>query len=153
MEIKDINLDDYEISKQSDEKIVMLKKKKYRYPKWENLENVKGHFVDSSSTISEFNVHDAKPFNKNIFLTEKHAKSALAIAQISQLMPHYGGEITDEEWRYNNITKWVVIRKGNSIVKEFSFSGYRFLAFYTAEQRDAFLENNEQLVKDYLMIE
>lgn len=30
---------------------------------------------------------------------------------------------------------------------------YKFIAFHTEEQRDEFLKNNEQLVKDYLMIE
>lgn len=34
-----------------------------------------------------------------------------------------------------------------------AYSNYEFLAFHTAEQRDEFLKNNEQLVKDYLMIE
>jgi len=31
--------------------------------------------------------------------------------------------------------------------------GYVFLAFHTGQQRDDFLKYNEQLVKDYLMIE
>lgn len=30
---------------------------------------------------------------------------------------------------------------------------YHFLAFHTREQRDNFLKYNEQLVKDYLMID
>lgn len=30
---------------------------------------------------------------------------------------------------------------------------FEFLAFHTIEQRDEFLKYNEQLVKDYLMIE
>lgn len=34
-----------------------------------------------------------------------------------------------------------------------AYSNYEFLAFRTAKQRDEFLKNNEQLVKDYLMIE
>lgn len=156
MEIKDINLDDYEISEQLNEETIILKKKKPKYPKWEELERISGYYIKGGCNISElneFNVHDSKHFNKNVFLTEKHAKSALAMAQISQLMPYYGGEITDEEWKDINITKMVIMRKDNAVKKEFSFSMYETLAFHTKEQRDEFLKNNEQLVKNYLMIE
>lgn len=152
MNIKEINLEEYEISEQSDEEIIVLKKKQFKYPKWGDLENVKGYFIDNNSIISEFNMHDTKPFNKNVFLTEKHAKSALAMAQISQLMPYYG-EITDEEWEDTDIFKYIIYRKKNKITFGSYLDIYGFLAFRTEEQRDGFLKNNEQLVKDYLMIE
>ena len=37
--------------------------------------------------------------------------------------------------------------------KERGLKEWNFLAFHTAEQRDLFLEENEDLVKDYLMID
>lgn len=74
------------------------------------------------------------------------------MAQISQLMPYYGGEITNEEWG-NSSPKYIIDRYGNMINITFHTNAYYFLAFHTKEQRDMFLENNEQLVKDYLMIE
>lgn len=156
MEIKDINLEEYEISEQKDKEIIVLKKKKSKYPKWEDLERVGGYYIGGDSTISElneFNVHNAKHFNKNVFLTEKHVKSALAMAQISQLMPYYGGEIIDEEWKDGALRKFVIIREGARISSSWCTNVYRLPAFHTEEQRDEFLKNNEQLVKDYLMIE
>jgi len=153
METKDINLEEYEISEQSGEEII-LRKKQPKYPKWEELKTIKGYYIHgSTSSIEEYESYKPNCFDRNIFLTVKHAKSALAMAQISQLMPYYGGEITDEEWRDFNITKMVIMRKGNAVAKEISFSMHEFLAFHTEEQRDEFLKNNEQLVKDYLMIE
>lgn len=94
--------------------------------------------------------------NYSIFATEKQAKSALAMARISQLMAHderYGGVVTEEEWRSNKIDKFGIHKyAGNLCCATVQFTHY-FLAFHTAEQRDLFLAENERLVKDYLMID
>lgn len=72
---------------------------------------------------------------------------------ISQLMPYYGGAISDEVWNNSDCNKFVIDRYGGHI-KYYSYNeAYRFLAFHTEEQRDEFLKYNEQLVKDYLMID
>ncbi len=152
MELKDINLEDYEISPQADEEIIVLRKKKHKYPKWLDLERLSGYYITYNSKIHEANNFQISRDNRDVFLTLKHAKSALAMAQISQLMPYYGGEITDEEWE-NSSPKYIIDRYGNMISITFHTNAYYFLAFHTKEQRDMFLENNEQLVKDYLMIE
>lgn len=157
MNIKDINLEEYEILEQIDKETIILKKKKPEYPKWEDLKKITGYYIKAGSNISElneFNIHDAIHFNKNVFLTKKHAKSALAMAQISQLISYYGGEITDEEWMDNSMRKYALLRNNNKIkLVDGCLMVYSFLVFHTEEQRDEFLKNNEQLVKDYLMIE
>ena len=128
-------------------------RKKHKYPKWEGLNEIKGFFIGLDSNIhGGFNFSPLNS-NKNIFLTEKHAKSALAMAQISQLMPYYGSKITNKEWADYSVEKYVLVRNNNEIKSGESYLGYEFLAFHTKEQRDAFLKNNEQLVKDYLMID
>lgn len=91
--------------------------------------------------------------DKNVATSEKIVKSMLAMAMISQLMPYYGGFITNEEWEDNNIDKYTIVRKNNYIYNLTYSSFYQFLAFHTAEQRDDFLKYNEKLVKDYLMID
>lgn len=91
--------------------------------------------------------------DKNVFINEKHAKSTLAMAQISQLVPYYGGAITDEEWGNSSTIKHVIVRMEGKLDCAASFGEYIFLAFHTAEQRDKFLKYNEQLVKDYLMLD
>ena len=151
MEIKDINLDDYEISQQADEEIIVLRKKP-KYPKWDDLNKISGKYITPSSNIYHIACVDPVPNNRNTFLTEKHVKSALAMAQISQLMPYYGGEITNEEW-LDISAKFTIERNNIKIYTEQRINAYKFLAFHTEEQRDEFLKNNEQLVKDYLMIE
>lgn len=49
--------------------------------------------------------------------------------------------------------KYVITRDCNEIKSVVNYIKYEFLAFHTEEQRNVFLKNNEQLVKDYLMIE
>ena len=75
------------------------------------------------------------------------------MAQISQLIPFYGGEITDEEWKDGDMKKYVIMRDSSEVKCVVCYLNYDFLVFHTKEQRDEFLKNNEQLVKDYLMIE
>ena len=78
------------------------------------------------------------------------------MAQISQIMANderFGGVVTDEEWETSYVTKFVLFRNENRIDKGLYHQYYHFLAFHTAEQCDLFLEENEDLVKDYLMID
>lgn len=153
MDVKDINLNEYEVSECLDNGNIVLRKKKNKFPTWEGLGNITGVFIGARSEFFEASGVPASNSNRNIFLTEKHAKSALAMAQISQLIPYYGGEITNDEWKDSSIRKYIIFRKMSYVGRCEAYSNYEFLAFHTAEQRDEFLKNNEQLVKDYLMIE
>lgn len=93
--------------------------------------------------------------NFDAFATKKHAKSALAMARISQLMAHderYGGVVTDEEFRLAHGV-YIITRVEDIITPNRAFNEHYFLAFHTLKQRDLFLAENERLVKDYLMID
>jgi len=114
-----------------------------------------GWYIDENSDLQ----HDALPLNskcnRNVFATEKQAKSALAMARISQLMAHderYGGAVTYEEWESSD-WKYVIYRNENDVECNHFAATYFFLAFHTVDQRNLFLEENERLVKDYLMID
>lgn len=87
------------------------------------------------------------------FIDEKHAKSALAMAQISQLMPYFGGSITDEEWHDGYNVKYCISKNNGILTNVTLFNFSVLLAFHTEEQRDNFLKYNERLVKDYLMLD
>ena len=147
----------YEIDKEksSFEKIVFKKKEK-QVKTWEDLVgkcriqssiyiNTIGEIISSSYGVYSNN-------DRNLFIDKKHAKSALAMAQISQLMPYYGGAITDEEWG-DSTTKYTIYRKYSEIELWNATNVFYFLAFHTKEQRDSFYRNNEQLVRDYLRLD
>lgn len=119
---------------------------------WYDIDRIVGYYVNSSSCITSY---DGKTSggSRNTAIDYKHCKSMLAMAQISQLMPHYGGAITDEEWNNKSIPKYSLIRELNKVSKITVHCTAYFIAFHTQKQRHDFLINNEQLVKDYLMID
>ena len=116
-----------------------------------------GYFIGSESIIifhtpTQYNHREHK-----YFASRKQAKSALAMAMISQIMAndveHFGGAITDDEWEDLTVEKYAICRLNNAISLMCSYLDYRFLAFHTEEQRDLFLEKYRNLVQDYLMID
>lgn len=114
--------------------------------------SIKGHYLGTNGGLISY-ATTASEFCTNVAASEKIAKSMLAMAMISQLMPYYGGEITEDEWNNWDICKYCLIRDNNHIDVALNKSYYNFLAFHTKEQRDNFLKYNEKLVKDYLMID
>lgn len=117
-----------------------------------NIET-KGCWINAMGNIEYLPLRCTKSYSRNTAASEKVAKSMRAMAMISQLMSYYGGEITDEEWN-SNILKYVIERDvDKNIIVNIYRGVYYYLAFHTAEQRDEFLKYNEQLVKDYLMID
>lgn len=123
---------------------------------WSDKENevIEGHYISLDSTISPF-CTNINANNYGLFATEKQAKSARAMARISQIMAndieHFGGVITDKEWGIDE-WKFVICRSWNRIFTKAVRSDYYFLAFHTEAQRHLFLEKYHDLVQDYLMI-
>lgn len=138
----------YEIDKENSsfEKIVF--KKKFEVNCWEDLKRVTGVFITESSLLNPIASDLILPHNKNIFLNEKYAKSALALSQISQLLPYYD---TNVDWASYK-SKFCICRIGNEIEIKPWASTYHFLSFNSQSEAERFLEHNEQLVKDYYMI-
>lgn len=132
---------------------------KSKFSDYDGTRNIVGFFVGSDSDITEIKEHhNFKNYKstRGCFATEKQAKSALAMAQISQIMANderFGGIITDEEWNDVTMTKRCIIRCGKRLIADDSNLNYQFLAFHTEEQRELFIEENEDLVMDYLMME
>lgn len=116
---------------------------------WEDIESISGNYLNLDGKLN----FCTRPC-KAIYINEKYAKSALAMAQISQLMPYYGGPIAKEEWNNPGIYKYCIENNSNSIDLTLHNNKVEFLAFHTLEQRRKFMSypENVQLVKDYLMI-
>ena len=138
----------YEIDKEksSFEKIVF--KKKHEVNCWEDLRNIPGMYIADNSCIIPAAAGLVLPHNKNVFLNEKYAKSALALAQISQLLPHYD---TNVDWK-NEYNKYCIERVGNRLEIVSWLHRYCVLAFNSQSEAERFLKYNEQLVKDFYML-
>lgn len=117
---------------------------------------ISGYLISTMSEIRIVNDLDSElECNHNIFATEKHAKAALAMAQISMIMANderFGGPVTLEEWKDNEIEKHVIEWYDGGISTDYYYDSYYFLAFHTRQQRDLFLEENRDLVEAYYML-
>lgn len=154
-ELKIIPPEGYEIDRENSTLECIKFKKKDETWRFNAKNILKGYYIDINSEITSTLYIKNAPCNHNIFATEKQAKSALAMAQISQIMandPRFGGVVTDEEWK-NLKDKFIIIKFNSQICFNTCTTAYHFLAFHTVEQRDLFLEENKDLVEDYLMID
>ena len=139
----------YEIDreKSSFEKIVF--KKKVEVNCWEDLKRVIGVYISDNSRINPVTASGLViSQNQNVFLNEKYAKSSLALAQISQLLPYYDTNV------YWNILdpKYCICRVKKELEILPFAKHYHILAFNTEDEAERFLKYNEQLVKDYYML-
>ena len=131
----------YEIDKEksSFEKIVF--KKKNTINCWEDLEKISGYNITTENDIVHYSRLDVVEENKNVFLNEKYAKSALALAQISQLLPYYDSNVDWKNVKY----KYCIEKEYNRIAINQWTNIYHVLAFNSREEAERFLKHNEQL--------
>lgn len=115
-----------------------------------------GYFIAENSSLSSIKECSNIDMNYNVFATEKQAKSTLAMARISQIMEHderFGGVVTDEEWLNSGSPKAVIERESGKIAFTYKYTRWQFLAFHNLEQAELFLDENRDLVEQYLMID
>lgn len=93
--MKEIKIDipeGYEIDKENSTfECIKFKKKVNEINTWKDIKFISGSFINNSAVITNVPIIPKEGDDKNVFVSEKYAKSALALAQISQLMPYYGG--------------------------------------------------------------
>lgn len=159
METKEIKIsvpDGYEIDKENS--TFECIKFKPVVKRWRDNVNarIKGYYLDGNTIGYKTNIPRCSGCWE-YFAIEKQAKSALAMAQISQIMANdkrFGGVVTDEEFENESIWIYSINRNRNMIQMYQGTHGLdHFLSFHTLEQRNLFLKENEDLVKDYLMID
>ena len=155
MEQKEIKIqvpEGYEIDKGKNtfEKIVF--KPSNKYPEsWEDTflgKPISGFYLRGEGTDS-YSCKITSYSDKNVFYSEKQAESALAYAQITQLMalPCYNGDWTPD-WA-DNSPKWIISRGGNDLLRTAVCHAYFPIAFKSEEARDAFWNNHQYLLKQY----
>ena len=104
----------------------------------------------SSHSVWATDEQSEKDCVKNRFKTEKQALSALAYAQLTQLMalPCYNGDWVPN-WDDLSQQKYFIIRLKSDLVK-INFSSYFcFLAFKSEKVRDEFYHNHMDLIKQF----
>ena len=115
------------------------------FPKtWKELRGVIGWYIDGSSEILEYSNFICTDNNKNIFPTKELAAAALALSQLLQLRDKYnGGWVAD--WG-NNTLKYTILIYNNKLYKGFNTIDSRVMSFKTAELRNEFFNNFQELL-------
>lgn len=108
-----------------------------------------GYWIGDQSEIREAS-RNAVNADRNVFKTEKQAKSALAYAQITQLMalPCYNGDWIPD-WGNGLYDKYSLIRVGYEINLVYRANKFAPIAFKSKEIRESFLKNHEDLLRQY----
>lgn len=140
--MKEITIDGVTYSLTPKEEI----KQEPKLPKtWEELEDIEGYFVKSSSVVSNFSTCDAVLRNKNIFATKEQAEASIALAQLSQLLKVYRGD-WNPNWKDDNY-KYAI--KFTQDVLEISslVCSNAFITLPTKELAQEFLDNFRDLIE------
>lgn len=141
----------YEIDKENSTfECIKFKKSKSEYPKsWEEAfvgNNVYGYWIISSGKISVAN-KTALRSDKNTFKYKEQAESALAYAQLTQLMalPCFNGD-WKPSWDNANDTKYSIAFYDNKLYINVSYTYQHFLTFKSKEKAIMFLGLYKDLI-------
>jgi hypothetical protein len=135
---------------------IVFKKKEATPWRYNKDALLSGYFVTDGKVEKADNLYNIENA-RDVFATKKQAESMYAMAQLSQIIQNdwrFGGPITDVEWLNHNVDKWLIDRYENQIYTDtYKICNFRFLAFHTKEQRDLFLEENKDLIRQYFMLD
>jgi len=117
---------------------------------WEDLGEIKGYFINEDSKILKqaLSLNSCKA-HKNVFKTQKQAESALAYAQLTQLMADCGDcdiDFDSEKPKYN------IVRVLSSVNIYQAFGYFSFLAFNSEKIAKEFMQKHEGLIKTFYQI-
>jgi len=111
------------------------------------LKVIKGFFIHNDSIVRNSATFTTAPSNKNIYVTENQAKSAIAMAKLSQLMSVYNGDWV-ADWNNPNQIKWCIFFKRGLTINPFGLSK-QFLAFKDMETAKEFFTNFKEDIEIY----
>ena len=100
----------YEIDKEKStfEKLVFKKVEKELPKSWEELDIVKGFYVNSLSEIAGTGEETcAEEYNRNTFPTKEEAEACIALAQLCQLRDRYN-DGWKPDWKNSTETKHII---------------------------------------------
>jgi len=121
---------------------------KPKFPKWEELGEIKGAWVTSEAEVLKCRVWKQPTVNnKNIWPTEELAEASLALSQLAQLRDYVNGD-WKPDWTTSYTTKYIIYCNTLGVLDCYESENIvqHFLAFKDAETRDGFLEAYRDLI-------
>jgi len=119
---------------------------------WEDCNKKSGYSTTVKGDANKFKGNNN--VNVNMYATEKQALSAIAFAQLSQLVAEMNGNDWIANWqKHNNQWKYFIVRTEFTLKCECSSTGYfQSLVFNTKESRDFSFEHHADLWKQYFLL-
>ena len=128
-----------------------------KYPdSWEDAflkSNIDGFYIEANSEIIKYLKKETTLGNINVFKTKEQAKSALAYAQLTQLMalPCYNGD-WEADWDDVDQPKYYIYRSGSQLEKSTNYCYYEEISFKSPEIRNIFFDKYQDLLQTYYQI-
>ncbi len=108
---------------------------------WEDLEDISGYFLTEECVLKSTNCCRIEHANRNVFPQEKHAKAAIALAQLLQLRDVYNdGWVPDYRDINTKYSIHVYLGELNTIN---NVNSHNVMHFKSQELRDTFLKEPE----------
>lgn len=120
--------------------------------RWEDLGEVSGYYSNQISNIMTSGACDVCYNNKNIHPTKEDVESCIALAQLQQLILRTGDGVSYEEWRDDELQKYVIMRVSERATIDYSYRSFYELAFKTKHVAEEFLRKHLPLINTYLKI-
>lgn len=136
----------------STEQLQQLGVEEKRVKKWDDIGRIKGWYIDEYSSIYNCTGYSSDATNKNIFATENQARSALAIAQLAQLMKHVNVD-WKPDWNDSRQVKYTIEIMYQDVIDIYARDTTRmFIAFPTFDVAKQFLEDHRALIEEYFLM-
>jgi hypothetical protein len=140
--------DGYEIDKaNSTYELIKFKKIEKQLPKrWEDLECIKGYWIDNHCMNRRVDFFGVKSDLKNVFPTKEYAEASLALAQLLQLRQVYNNG-WEPDWTDINQIKFCIMSYENRIDVTSKTQSKLTLSFKEEEIMNLFRKNFRELLE------
>ena len=121
-----------------------------KVPRWEDLGEINGYYVNTSSLPTEYQCPYRYDSNRNTFPTREHEEASIALAQLLQLRDSkFYRNGWKPDWSDRDTRKWVItFNKGELRIDSWLTYSYIF-SFQDEETATRFMNDQAELLNIY----
>jgi hypothetical protein len=122
-----------------------------KVPRWEDLGEIKGYYVNLIGLPTEYQCSYRCELNRNTFPTLQHAEAAIALAQLLQLRDskfYRNGWKPDWSVENTDLSYSVIIRSGQALIYS-SMNLSEIFSFQDQETATRFINDQAELLNIY----
>ena len=128
--------------------IKFKKEEKKQVTCWEDLEKINGYYLGADSKPVKITDYPLNLISKQVFATKEQAEACIALAMLSQLMKDVNKDWIPD-WKNLNEEKYFPYIANNIILSGIVYAEFQHVAFKSYNIYKAFIENHEDLLRQY----